>query len=174
MVPRAVYRRGAGVSCAPLHDRPRFPRFAFPMTPMPHVATPPALPALSAQPVVPVEGSCPGRQRQGHYPDPGKERPGELVRIGVAEPSHRQRTALQHVRDDSGPPEPPFWEQGEGDQPAEPSQRGGDDYGPGVLNPDRVIDLSFGAAQQLKMIQSGVDQVRLEVLTSKNVPLVVR
>lgn len=44
----------------------------------------------------------------------------------------------------------------------------------GVLDADRVIDLSYGAAEQLKMIHSGVDPVRLEVLTSKNVPLVVR
>ncbi len=44
----------------------------------------------------------------------------------------------------------------------------------GVLFPDRVIDLSYGAAQQLKMIKSGVDPVRLEVLTSKNVSMVHR
>jgi rare lipoprotein A len=42
----------------------------------------------------------------------------------------------------------------------------------GVLLPDRVIDLSYGAAQQLKMIQSGVDPVRLEVVSSKKLPLV--
>lgn len=35
----------------------------------------------------------------------------------------------------------------------------------GVLNANRVIDLSYGAAQQLDMIKSGVDPVRLDVLT---------
>jgi rare lipoprotein A len=37
----------------------------------------------------------------------------------------------------------------------------------GVLSADRVIDLSFGAAQQLDMIKTGVDPVRLEVLTAR-------
>jgi rare lipoprotein A len=37
----------------------------------------------------------------------------------------------------------------------------------GVLAADRIIDLSFGAAQQLDMIKSGVDPVRLEVLTAE-------
>ena len=37
----------------------------------------------------------------------------------------------------------------------------------GVLAADRVIDLSFGAAQQLDMVKSGVDPVRLEVLSAK-------
>jgi rare lipoprotein A len=37
----------------------------------------------------------------------------------------------------------------------------------GVLDADRVIDLSFAAAQQLDMIKSGVDPVSLEVLTAR-------
>jgi len=39
----------------------------------------------------------------------------------------------------------------------------------GVLDADRVIDLSFGAAQQLDMIRSGVDPVTLQVLTARQV-----
>ena len=39
----------------------------------------------------------------------------------------------------------------------------------GVLSADRVIDLSFAAAEQLDMIKSGVDPVKLEVLTAKQV-----
>jgi rare lipoprotein A len=39
----------------------------------------------------------------------------------------------------------------------------------GVLDADRVIDLSFGAAQQLDMIRSGVDPVSLQVLTARQV-----
>ncbi len=38
----------------------------------------------------------------------------------------------------------------------------------GVLYPDRVIDLSLGAARQLKMVRMGVDPVRLELLTYQN------
>src|ERR1700728_3669734 len=38
--------------------------------------------------------------------------------------------------------------------------------GRGVLDADRVIDLSFGAAQKLDMVKSGVDPVSLEVLTA--------
>jgi peptidoglycan lytic transglycosylase len=38
----------------------------------------------------------------------------------------------------------------------------------GVLYPDRVIDLSLGAARQLKMVKMGVDPVRLELLTYQN------
>jgi rare lipoprotein A len=41
----------------------------------------------------------------------------------------------------------------------------------GVLFPDRVIDLSYGAAKQLEMIKSGVDQVTLEVMTTNPIPL---
>ena len=41
----------------------------------------------------------------------------------------------------------------------------------GVLFPERVIDLSYGAAKQLEMIKSGVDQVTLEVMTANPVPL---
>ena len=37
----------------------------------------------------------------------------------------------------------------------------------GTLAADRVIDLSFGAAEKLDMIRSGVDPVRLDVLTAK-------
>jgi rare lipoprotein A len=39
----------------------------------------------------------------------------------------------------------------------------------GELDADRVIDLSFAAAEQLDMIRSGVDPVALEVLTAKQV-----
>ncbi len=39
----------------------------------------------------------------------------------------------------------------------------------GVLDADRVIDLSFAAAQQLDMIKCGVDPVSLQVLTAKQV-----
>jgi rare lipoprotein A len=35
----------------------------------------------------------------------------------------------------------------------------------GVLDPDRVIDLSWGAAKELNMIKMGVDPVRLELIT---------
>lgn len=41
----------------------------------------------------------------------------------------------------------------------------------GVLFPERLIDLSYGAAKQLDMIKSGVDQVTLEVMTTNPVPL---
>ncbi len=37
----------------------------------------------------------------------------------------------------------------------------------GELNADRIIDLSFAAAQQLDMIKSGVDPVRLDVLNPR-------
>ena len=39
----------------------------------------------------------------------------------------------------------------------------------GVLNPDRVIDLSYAAAGKLDMLKSGVDPVKLEVLSPKQV-----
>jgi rare lipoprotein A len=39
----------------------------------------------------------------------------------------------------------------------------------GVLNPDRIIDLSYGAARQLHMIASGVDPVTLDILSIKQV-----
>jgi rare lipoprotein A len=35
----------------------------------------------------------------------------------------------------------------------------------GVLFPERVIDLSYGAAKELQMVKAGVDPVRLELLT---------
>jgi rare lipoprotein A len=38
----------------------------------------------------------------------------------------------------------------------------------GVLFPDRVIDLSLGAAKELKMVKMGVDPVRLELLSYQN------
>jgi len=38
----------------------------------------------------------------------------------------------------------------------------------GALFPGRVIDLSLGAARQLKMVNAGVDPVRLELLTYQN------
>jgi rare lipoprotein A len=44
----------------------------------------------------------------------------------------------------------------------------------GVLAPDRIIDLSFGAAQQLRMVKSGVDPVSLDIMSLKGVPLTVR
>ena len=37
----------------------------------------------------------------------------------------------------------------------------------GELDPDRVIDLSYAAAERLGMLKSGVDPVKLEVLTPK-------
>ncbi len=37
----------------------------------------------------------------------------------------------------------------------------------GVLNPGRVIDLSYAAAERLDMLRAGVDPVRLDVLTKK-------
>jgi rare lipoprotein A len=39
----------------------------------------------------------------------------------------------------------------------------------GVLDADRVIDLSYAAAEKLDMIRMGVDPVRLEVLTARQV-----
>jgi len=44
----------------------------------------------------------------------------------------------------------------------------------GVLDPDRIIDLSYGAAKQLQMIKAGVDPVKLEILAMKDVPLTRR
>ena len=44
----------------------------------------------------------------------------------------------------------------------------------GELNPDRVIDLSYGAADKLGMLKSGVDPVKLEVLTPKQVVLLAQ
>ncbi len=35
----------------------------------------------------------------------------------------------------------------------------------GVLDPDRVIDLSWGAAKELNMVKMGVDPVKLELIT---------
>ncbi len=37
----------------------------------------------------------------------------------------------------------------------------------GVLSANRIIDLSYAAAQQLDMIKAGVDPVRLDVLTKE-------
>ena len=38
----------------------------------------------------------------------------------------------------------------------------------GELFPERVIDLSYGAARQLEMVKTGVDPVRLELITVRN------
>ncbi len=38
----------------------------------------------------------------------------------------------------------------------------------GVLFPERVIDLSLGAAKALQMVKMGVDPVRLELVTFQN------
>ena len=38
----------------------------------------------------------------------------------------------------------------------------------GVLYPDRVIDLSWGAATELHMVKMGVDPVRLELITQRS------
>jgi rare lipoprotein A len=38
----------------------------------------------------------------------------------------------------------------------------------GVLYPERVIDLSWGAAQELHMVKMGVDPVRLELITERS------
>jgi rare lipoprotein A len=38
----------------------------------------------------------------------------------------------------------------------------------GVLLPDRVIDLSWGAASELQMVKMGVDPVRLELITERS------
>jgi rare lipoprotein A len=38
----------------------------------------------------------------------------------------------------------------------------------GVLYPERVIDLSYGAAKELGMVRMGVDPVRLELITQRS------
>src|ERR1700743_1552236 len=38
----------------------------------------------------------------------------------------------------------------------------------GVLFPERVIDLSYGAAKELQMVKMGVDPVRLELITQRS------
>jgi rare lipoprotein A len=38
----------------------------------------------------------------------------------------------------------------------------------GVLYPERVIDLSLGAARELQMVKMGVDPVRLELISYRN------
>ena len=38
----------------------------------------------------------------------------------------------------------------------------------GVLYPERVIDLSYGAAKVLEMVKMGVDPVRLELMTVRD------
>jgi rare lipoprotein A len=38
----------------------------------------------------------------------------------------------------------------------------------GVLFPERVIDLSYGAAKELGMVKMGVDPVRLELITERS------
>ncbi len=38
----------------------------------------------------------------------------------------------------------------------------------GVLYPERVIDLSLGAARELQMVKMGVDPVRLELITYRD------
>ena len=35
----------------------------------------------------------------------------------------------------------------------------------GVLDPEKVIDLSWAAANELRMVKMGVDPVRLELIT---------
>jgi rare lipoprotein A len=44
----------------------------------------------------------------------------------------------------------------------------------GVLFPDRIIDLSYGAAKELQMIKSGVDPVSLDILSIRRASVVVR
>ena len=44
----------------------------------------------------------------------------------------------------------------------------------GVLNADRVIDLSLAAARQLGMVRMGVDPVRLELLARQNTPVLAQ
>jgi rare lipoprotein A len=39
----------------------------------------------------------------------------------------------------------------------------------GVMDADRVIDLSYGAARQLHMVKAGVDPVSLDILSTKGV-----
>ena len=39
----------------------------------------------------------------------------------------------------------------------------------GVLNADRIIDLSYAAAEELGMVKAGVDPVQIDVLTAKQV-----
>jgi len=38
----------------------------------------------------------------------------------------------------------------------------------GVLYPERVIDLSFAAAEELHMVKMGVTPVRLELITERS------
>lgn len=38
----------------------------------------------------------------------------------------------------------------------------------GVLYPERVIDLSYGAAKELHMVKMGVDPVKLELITERS------
>jgi rare lipoprotein A len=38
----------------------------------------------------------------------------------------------------------------------------------GVLYPERVIDLSYGAAKELHMVRMGVDPVKLELITERS------
>jgi rare lipoprotein A len=38
----------------------------------------------------------------------------------------------------------------------------------GVLFPERVIDLSYGAARELQMVKMGVDPVRLELISNRD------
>jgi rare lipoprotein A len=38
----------------------------------------------------------------------------------------------------------------------------------GELFPERVIDLSLAAAKELRMVKTGVDPVRLELVTYRN------
>lgn len=44
----------------------------------------------------------------------------------------------------------------------------------GVLDEDRIIDLSYEAARQLQMVKSGVDPVSLDILSTKGVELAAR
>jgi len=41
----------------------------------------------------------------------------------------------------------------------------------GVMNADRIIDLSYAAAEELGMVKAGVDPVRIDVLPTKRVEM---
>lgn len=168
---RGLFTVAALVFLCPFARQTAIPAMAFPVT---HVATPPALPALSAQPVVPVEVLAPvasakvttlTRVKSGLASWYGSVLQNHLTASGRRFNMYEMTAAHRSL---------PF-----GSKVKVTNLRNHRSVvvtitDRGVLNPDRVIDLSYGAAQQLKMIHSGVDQVRLEVLTSKNVPLVVR
>jgi rare lipoprotein A len=166
---RGLFTVAALVFLCPFARQTAIPAMAFPAM---HVATPPALPALSAQPVVPVEVLAPvanakvttlTRVKSGLASWYGSVLQNHLTASGRRFNMYEMTAAHRSL---------PF-----GSKVKVTNMRNHRSVvvtitDRGVLNPDRVIDLSYGAAQQLKMVKSGVDQVRLEVLTSKNVPLV--